>query len=42
LDRWLTQIETRVEAYRTAYRTLTGTDLGGTPPPGTPAIEQQV
>lgn len=38
LELWLTQIESKVEAYRTAYRTLTGTDLGAT---GTPVIEQQ-
>lgn len=39
LDNWLYQIETKVEAYRTAYRSLTGVDLGGS---GTPTIEQQV
>lgn len=38
LDVWLNLIEAKVEAYRTAYRSLTGTDLGA---PGTPSIEQQ-
>ena len=38
LDTWLNLIEAKVEAYRTAYRSLTGTDLGA---PGTPTIEQQ-
>lgn len=38
LDLWLNLIESKVEAYRTAYKSLTGTDLGiaGTP------IEQQL
>jgi hypothetical protein len=27
LENWLTQIEAKIEAYRTAYRTLTGVDL---------------
>ena len=39
LEAWLTQVEAKVEAYRTAYRSLTGVDLGVA---GTPAIEQQV
>jgi len=39
LETWLTLVETKVEAYRTAYRSLTGVDLGA---PGTPTIEQQV
>lgn len=39
LENWLNQIEAKVEGYRTAYRTLTGVDLGA---PGTPIIEQQV
>jgi hypothetical protein len=39
LENWLNQIEAKVEGYRTAYRTLTGVDLGAT---GTPTIEQQV
>lgn len=39
LDQWLTLVEARVEGYRTAYRALTGVDLGA---PGTPVIEQQV
>lgn len=39
LENWLTQIEAKVEAYRTAYRTLTGVDLGAS---ATPVIEQQV
>lgn len=38
LDRWLTQIESKIEGYRTAYRTLTGVDLGVSP---NPVIEQQ-
>jgi hypothetical protein len=38
LDRWLAQIEGPVEAYRTAYRTLTGVDLGASE---APTIEQQ-
>jgi hypothetical protein len=37
LERWLHQVEGKVEEYRTAYRTLTGTDLGSSPA----AIEQQ-
>ncbi|TVM03042.1 MAG: hypothetical protein CV087_07175 [Candidatus Brocadia sp. WS118] len=39
LENWLTQIEAKVEAFRTAYRTLTGVDLGAS---ATPVIEQQV
>lgn len=39
LERWLTQIEAKVEGYRTAYRTLTGVDLGAS---ADPVIEQQV
>lgn len=39
LENWLTQIEAKVEAYRTAYRTLTGVDIGVS---ATPVIEQQV
>lgn len=38
LDRWLQQIESNVEGYRTAYRTLTGVDIGTS---ATPVIEQQ-
>jgi hypothetical protein len=38
LSRWQTQVEPKVEAYRTAYQTLTGVDLGASP---TPTIEQQ-
>lgn len=38
LDLWLSQIEGKVEAYRTAYRTLTGVDLGASQ---NPVIEQQ-
>jgi len=34
-----TAIEAKVEGYRTAYRTLTGVDLGASP---NPVIEQQV
>jgi hypothetical protein len=39
LEVWLDLIEGRIEGYRTAYRSLTGVDLGE---PGTPRIEQQV
>ena len=39
LELWLTQIEAKIEAYRTAYRTLTGIDLGVS---ANPTIEQQV
>jgi hypothetical protein len=39
LENWLNQIEAKVEGYRTAYRTLTGVDLGAT---GAQTIEQQV
>lgn len=35
----VTQIEPKVEGYRTAYRSLTGMDIGQA---GTPSIEQQV
>ena len=35
LESWLIQIEPKVEAYRTAYRTLTGVDLATTPAPTT-------
>lgn len=38
LSTWLNLVENRVEAYRTAYRSLTGVDLGEK---GTPRIEQQ-
>jgi hypothetical protein len=38
LENWLTQVEGKFEAYRTAYRTLTGVDLGAS---ATPLIEQQ-
>lgn len=38
LSRWLTQVEPKVEAYRTAYQTLTGVDLGAS---ATSTIEQQ-
>ena len=38
LDSWLQQIESKVEGYRTAYRSLTGIDLGTS---ATPVIEQQ-
>jgi hypothetical protein len=37
LENWLTQVEPKVEAYRTAFRTLTGVDLGAA---ATAAIEQ--
>lgn len=39
LELWLDIIEDKVEGYRTAYRALTGVDLGAS---GTPTIEQQV
>lgn len=39
LELWLDIIEGKIEGYRTAYRSLTGVDLGT---PGTPIIEQQV
>lgn len=39
LDTWLAQVEPKVEAYRTSYRSMTGVDIGVTP---TPVIEQQV
>lgn len=38
LTNWLELIETKVEGYRTAYRALTGVDLGATQ---NPVIEQQ-
>ncbi len=38
LENWLTQAEGKIEGYRTAYRTLTGVDLGAAP---TAMIEQQ-
>jgi hypothetical protein len=38
LEQWLDQIEAKVEGYRTAYRTLTGVDLGAS---ATPTVEQQ-
>ena len=37
LEAWLTQIEAKIEGYRTAYRTLTGVDLGLSP---NPVVEQ--
>ncbi len=39
LELWLDLIEGKIEGYRTAYRSLTGVDLGTQ---GTPNIEQQV
>jgi hypothetical protein len=39
LDLWLNIIEGKIEAYRTAYRSLTGTDLGART---TPPIEQEI
>lgn len=42
LERWLNIIEDKIEGYRTAYRSLTGVDLGMPPAPGTPTVEQQV
>jgi hypothetical protein len=38
VETWLNLVETNIERYRTAYRNLTGVDLGA---PGTPKIEQQ-
>lgn len=38
LDNWLSQVEGSVEAYRTAYRSMTGVDIGAS---ATPVIEQQ-
>ena len=38
LSRWLAQVEPKIEAYRTAYQTLTGVDLAASP---TATIEQQ-
>lgn len=37
LEQWITQIESKVEAYRTAYRNMTGVDIGVS---ATPAVEQ--
>ena len=39
LENWLVQVEGKVEAYRTAYRTLTGVDLGAS---ATAAVQQVV
>lgn len=39
LELWLSIIEDKVEGYRTAYRSLTGVDLGA---PGMQNVEQQV
>jgi hypothetical protein len=39
LENWLVQVEGKVEAYRTAYRTLTGVDLGTS---ASAAIQQAV
>lgn len=39
LELWLDIIEGKIEGYRTAYRSLTGVDLGAS---GTPVVEQQV
>ena len=39
LEIWLDSVEDRVEGYRTAYRSVTGIDLGEQ---GTPKVEQQV
>jgi hypothetical protein len=38
LEHWLSQVESKIESYRTAYRSLTGVDLGAS---ATPAIEQK-
>lgn len=39
LELWLSIIENKIEGYRTAYRSLTGVDLGA---PGMQNVEQQV
>lgn len=39
LELWLDQIESKIEAYRTAYRSLTGVDLGAS---ANSLVEQQV
>jgi hypothetical protein len=39
LEIWLSLVEGKIEGYRTAYRSLTGIDLGDE---GTPTIEQKV
>jgi hypothetical protein len=39
LENWLVQVEGKVEAYRTAYRTLTGVDLGAS---ANPTVSQVV
>jgi hypothetical protein len=39
LENWLVQVEGKVEAYRTAYRTLTGVDLGAN---ANPTVNQAV
>jgi len=39
LETWLDIVEDKIEGLRTAYRSLTGVELGA---PGTPKIEQQV
>lgn len=39
LENWLTQVERKVEGYRTAYRNLTGVDLGAS---AVSSVEQQV
>jgi hypothetical protein len=39
LQLWLDRVEGKIEAYRTAYRNLTGTDLGAS---SSPMIEHQV
>ena len=40
LERWLSVIESKVEGYRTAYRSLTGIDLAGSGS-AAPVIEHQ-
>lgn len=42
LETWLALAESKIEGYRTAYRSLTGADLGISPERGMPKIEQQV
>ena len=42
LEIWLNVIEKKVEGYRSAYRSLTGVDLGSPPTAGIGPIEQEV
>ncbi len=42
LQIWLDLVESKIEGYRTAYRILTGVDIGMPQTPGTPKIDQAV